>query len=134
MDSKPTDQRVEWNMAGAVSMEMARLREQSNKFFIARNLNSATECLLALRLTATHVFSDDELTSLIALEKSLLELISKTQKEVIGFGNNADLKEKAQARTNLYLKFIEYNTSLTKLLDSYGFLGSRQKDRKKLVA
>lgn len=135
MDNKAsTDKQVEWNIAQYISMEIGKMRELSNKHFIARNLQSAAECLICLRLTSTHVFSEPELNELSLLEKDLLNLISKTQKEVNGFGVEEDLKEKSIARNNLYNKFIQYNNKLTKLLDFYGFLGNRKSDKTKLVA
>lgn len=135
MDNKATiDKQVEWNLAQALSVEIAKMRELSNKYFIARNLQSSAEALICLRLTSTHVFSEEQLEELLDLEKELLTLISKSQKEVIGFGLKEEIKQKAIARTELYLKFIEYNNKLTKLLDFYGFLGNRKADKTKLVA
>ena len=135
MESKAaTNQQVEWNLAQALSMEIAKMRELSNKYFIARNLPSSAESLICLRMTSSHVFSPEELNELLTLEKELLTLISQSQKEVLGFGVEEDIISKNTARNKLYEKFIEYNNKLTKLLDFYGFLGNRKSDKTKLVA
>lgn len=125
-------QEVKWNMAGALSLELARLREQANKSFVNRNIASACESLMAMRQTATHVFSEQEILSLSNIEKKLLEGISKILKRVNGFGVEEQSKEKSDSFVKLYMEYLKYNETLQKLLDKYGFLGERKADASKI--
>lgn len=121
---------VQWNLAQAITMEIANLRVKANAYFIRRQIDKSFECLMAMRMTCNYVIEDSK--ELDSLENDCLELINKVTKESLGFGQPKDSKEKLEARNKLYQKYRDYSNKLQKILDDYGFLGGRKSDPTKM--
>lgn len=121
---------VQWNLAQAITMEIANLRVKANAYFIRRQIDKSFECLMAMRMTCNYVIEDT--SELDSLENDCLELINKVTKESLGFGQPKDSKEKVEARNKLYQKYRDYSNKLQKILDDYGFLGGRKADPTKM--
>lgn len=121
---------VQWNLAQAITMEIANLRVKANAYFIRRQIDKSFECLMAMRMTCNYVIEDT--TELDKLENDCLELINELNKEPLGFAQIINSKEKLRARNKLYQKYREYSNKLQKILDDYGFLGGRKADPTKM--
>jgi len=123
---------VQWNLAQAITMEIANLRVKANSHFVKREVDKSFECLMAMRMTCNYVIEQNEGDQLDKLENECLELINNLNVEVKGFVDKESFKEKATARNKLYLKYREYSNLLQKILDAYGFLGGRKADPTKM--
>ena len=125
-------EQVQWNLAQAITMEIANLRVKANAHFIRREVDKSFECLMAMRMTCNYVITKDQSDELDKLENECLKLINKVNKEVRGFGALSLSKEKLEARNELYQKYRQYSNLLQKILDDYGFLGGRKADPTKM--
>lgn len=123
---------VQWNLAQAITMELANLRVKANAHFIKRQIDKSFECLMAMRMTCNYVIDSTNSESLDDLENQCLELINKLNKEVSGFNEPSNYQERLEWRNSLYQKYREYSNLLQKILDDYGFLGGRKADPTKM--
>lgn len=123
---------VQWNLAQAITMEIANLRVKANSYFIRRQIDKSFECLMAMRMTCNYVIEETQGNELDELENICLELINKVNKEPLGFTQVISSKEKLAARNTLYKKYREYSNKLQRVLDDYGFLGGRKADPTKM--
>ena len=71
-------EQVQWNLAQAITMEIANLRVKANSHFIKREIDKSFECLMAMRMTCNYVIEDGD--KLDELENECLELINKLNK------------------------------------------------------
>lgn len=123
---------VQWNLAQAITMEIANLRVKANAYFIRRQIDKSFECLMAMRMTCNYVIEETQGSELDELENTCLELINIVNKEPLGFTEVISSKEKLEARNTLYQKYREYSNKLQRVLDDYGFLGGRKADPTKM--
>lgn len=121
---------VQWNLAQAITMEIANLRVKANAYFIRRQIDKSFECLMAMRMTCNYVIEDTK--DLDELENDCLQLINELNKEPLGFDKISNSKDKLEARNKLYQKYRDYSNKLQKILDDYGFLGGRKADPTKM--
>ena len=123
---------VQWNLAQAITMEIANLRVKANSHFVRREVDKSFECLMAMRMTCNYVIEETQAKELDTLENDCLELINQLNTEVKGFVDKKVFSGKLNARNKLYLKYREYSNLLQKILDDYGFLGGRKADPTKM--
>ena len=125
-------EQVQWNLAQAITMEIANLRVKANYHFIKREIDKSFECLMAMRLTFNYVIEKKDTEELNKLEGECLNLINQVNKEIGGFGDKSSSKEKANARSKLYENYKLYSNRLQRILDDYGFFGGRKADPTKM--
>ncbi len=124
-------QQVEWNMAQLLTMELANLRSQANAAFISGidSYKKAVACLIAMRLSSTHVMDKDEVKKLEKIEKELIEYSAFLS---FNFGFHKAPKIFQNVRKVFIQTFMQYNNELQYTLEKYGFLGDRKKDSSKM--
>jgi len=129
VDRGDVGEQVEWNMAGLLNMELARLRNEANQYYTKHEYSKAFSCLLAMKQSAIHTIRPEERTELEKIEDKFYNIVGLL---------NTSLKIENQ---KLYFKVVgmvsklynSYNNKLQDYLDFYGFLGDRKKDSSKLA-
>ena len=126
-----TAEKVEWNMAALLNMELGKLRSETNRYFVQKDYRKAVDCLISMWMTAVHVMSPAEKT---AVEK--LDTVLRAQ--LVSYGlrtswNSTEGKKGMEAELNIRKIFPKLNEKVMDALFVHGFLGAMKKDSSKMI-
>ena len=111
----------QWNTSLGLTHELARLRIAANSFFVVGRLSDALTYLLAVRQTASSVFSEPERKKLLGVEKEIyknsFEKFTRTPRGFQKAGNEFFV---AAARERLL--YNKYNDLLNDCLQKHDLL------------
>lgn len=130
VEGEQSSNKVEWNMAALLNMELAKLRADSNNAYVRGDYKRAVDNLKAMSMTAIHVMTKDERDSLKAIEK-VFEIPLLLYQGLGSFNQNERIKAK-ESSLIIREKYSRYNELLMDILNEHGFLGSYQQDMGKM--
>ena len=118
--------KVEWNMANLLNIELARLRSKANDHWINKEYSKAVDTLMAMKMTGGHVMHKEERVKLTSIEQQLE--IPLAEYMGISSVNTNDVMKGRVAVIKVRRLYLQYNELVMDLLEKYGFLGGRKKD------
>ena len=124
-----TTDKVAWNTAERLILEIGGLRAKANLYYISRQVPKALRCLSAIKMCVIHSLKEEESQ---ALEKIEVEVIKKQividKYKESGFNMVMDdIYYTTLAEMDAdYRKFNDY---LQKLLEKYGYLIEKKEDK-----
>lgn len=130
VESEQSSNKVEWNMAALLNIELAKLREQANTALIKGDYRKGVDCLKGMAMTSIQVMTPEERSKLKAMEKVFeIPLLAYSG---LGSFNTTQRKQANKASLLIREKITEYNEAVMDILNEHGFLGSYQKDMGKM--
>ena len=124
-----TTNKVAWNTAEQLIMEIGKLRSAANLSYINKNLSKAIRILSAIKMSIVHSLSKDEISFLDKLEaEATKKQIELDKYEGSGFNMIKD-KKYYTIRAELDGLYREFNNYLQVSLERYGYLIEKKEDR-----
>ena len=128
MTANTTD-KVAWNTAERLIMEIGNLRTKANYHYINRNVPVASRCLSAIKMCVVHSLKKEECDELNKLELDVIgkQIILDTY-TASGFNK---VKDKIYYDTLIEIDILyrKFNDYLQKLLETYGYLIEKKEDK-----
>jgi len=116
-----------WNTAGALIMEVSRLRTLANTAFTGNSKKKAMEYLIAIKMTICSILNDEEIRTLEDIENTFYKNDAIVLSYVdAGFKKRGD--EWIKAVTEVSKAYSEYNTLLMRALQNHDLLLNQKVD------
>jgi len=113
------NERVSWNLAEALIIQLGNLLAQSNSNYLNGRIDKAFFCLKVIRQRIIQSLKPDERKQIIELEK---EFVGN------GFSKVNQIKEYQNQKQKQMVVYEKYNTLIMDFLEKYGYLIKKQED------
>lgn len=131
MDVISTD-KVSWNAAQGIILEISNRRQQANTFFIQSNIGKAFTTLISIKQSVIQSFNKEERKQLEEIEDRFWQ-VSGLLTGSAAVALNKETRDVAQlARRIAYKLYPEYNDLLMDLLNKYGYLVGQKSDASRM--
>lgn len=115
-------QKVSWNVAEGLIMEISNRRALANTYFINGNIRKALSTLISIKQSVIQSFEKGERENLAKIEDKFNRISSALSKAAANSFNTKTNEAYKQAMTLAKKFYSEYNDTLMDLLENYGYL------------
>lgn len=139
MASDNVNEQVAWNLAAALLQSLQQNLDKASDNYLKENLKEAFYCLKAVKMRVIQNINDEEEEGLIVLENKLQPAINavrilKQRKQSFQSIDSKEQETLSKIVFDGWNTYEEYNNTLMKILEKYGYLIGKKEDASQIHA